>query len=65
MEKDFDSLEVPTNDLDEIEEKEKNPITVLLGAACQASYRLLQKFGNIKGLFKKTRICSILCERFS
>ena len=53
MEKDFDSLEVPTNDLDEIEEKEKNPITVLLGAACQASYRLLQKFGNKKVYSKR------------
>ena len=53
MEKDFDSLEVPTNDLDEIEEKVKNPIAVLLGAACQASYRLLQKFCNIKVYSKR------------
>lgn len=53
MEKDFEGLETPTIDPAKVEEKEKDYVTVLLGAVCQASYRLLQKFGNRKAYRKK------------
>jgi len=53
MEKDFEDLEVNTDDASEVEQKEKDFRTILLGAVSQASYRLLQKFGNKKIYRKK------------
>jgi hypothetical protein len=48
MEKDFGDLEVMSDDLDELDKKEKDFRTILLGEVSQASYRLFQKFGNKK-----------------
>jgi hypothetical protein len=48
MEKDFEDLEARSDDLDELERKEKDFRTILLGEVSQASYRLFQKFGNKK-----------------
>ena len=52
IERDYDELEKPAETQEDIESKEKDLITDLLGAVCQASYRIFQKFGNRK-VFKK------------
>lgn len=53
MERDYEDLEEPSIDPGIIDKKEKDSVTALLGAAAQASYRLLQKFGNKKVYAKK------------
>lgn len=52
MNREFEDLEVNEDDAAKIEEKEKDYRTILLGSVCQASYRLLQKFGN-KRIYRK------------
>jgi hypothetical protein len=65
MEKDFDELEQPTDDAAKIEEKEKDYVNVLLGTVCQASYRLLQKFGNKKTYRKKPEFAQYYVENMA
>jgi len=65
MERDYDELETPGDDLDTIEKKEKDSITHLLGAVCQASYRLFQKFGNKKMYNKKQGFVDYYLEKLA
>lgn len=65
MEKEFQDLEVNTDDQAEIELKEKDFRTLLLGAVSQASYRLLQKFGNRKVYRKKPEFAIYYVENLA
>jgi len=65
LEKDYQELEQTSDDAAILEEKEKDYITVLLGAVCQASYRLLQKFGNRKTYRKKPEFAQYYVENLA
>ena len=55
-------LEKPCKTLEEADIKEKNIYNKLQGTACQASYRLLQKFGNKKLYSKKAEFAEYYCQ---
>lgn len=65
MERDFEELEVRSDDLDELERKEKDFRTLLLGEVSQASYRLFQKFGNKKVYRKNPEFAFYYVENLS
>lgn len=65
MEKDYPELETSTVDPSVVTEKEKENTNLLLGTVCQASYRLLQKFGNKKVYWRKPDFAMYYVEKLA
>ena len=65
IEKDFDELEQPSDDIDELNQKEKNIVTTLLGTVWQTSYRLLQRFCNKKMINTNSEIVEYYSENLA